>query len=131
MTSNSTTESTTSTYRHKKYAVLKLISGAEVLGEVVAETATNVSLLNPLQAFYTTSNYGVPSVTVHRFCPFAKEDEFVFCWDHVMTYNELNESSVQYYKDAVKSIRTDRDDNDKMAGLEEVLNKLTKGSVVH
>ena len=131
MTSNLTTKSTTSTSNSNKYAVLKLISGAEIIGEVVAETATNVSLLNPLQAFYSTSNYGVPSVTVHRFCPFAKEDEFIISWDHIMTYNELSQSSVQYYKDAVKSIRTDRDDNDKMAGLEEVLNKLTKGSVVH
>ena len=56
------------------FVVVKLVSGAELIAEMTSSTETSIVLKNPLQVVYSSSSFGIPAVTVQKFCPFAKQE---------------------------------------------------------
>jgi hypothetical protein len=113
------------------FVVVKLVSGAELIGELVEpQTETKVVLSNPMQVVYTSTTTGVPVVSVHKFCPFAKKDVYEFKADHVMCLNELSEVSSQYYKDAIST--TEMDDKAEQDVVDKGWSKRkTRSTIVH
>lgn len=87
------------------YVVVKLVSGAELIAEITSKSESSIVLKNPFQVIYSSTNFGIPSVTVQKFCPFAKVDIYEFNLNHVMCLNEISDTSVVYYKAAIDSLQ--------------------------
>lgn len=112
------------------FVVVKLVSGAELIAELLTRDDTMINLKNPLQVVYSSSNFGVPAVTVQKFCPFSKNEIYEFNMIHVMCLNEISDASVQYYKEAVESVSADKESS-KAQQAGQMFSKLSKGSIVH
>jgi len=109
------------------FVVVKLVSGAELVAEMTSSTETSIVLKNPLQVVYSSSSFGIPAVTVQKFCPFAKQEIYNFERIHVMCINEISDASVIYYKEAVESVSPGKE----TAKDSQMFSKLSKGSIVH
>lgn len=110
------------------YVVVKLVSGAELIAEMTSKSQSSIVLKNPFQVIYSSTNFGVPSVTVQKFCPFAKVDVYEFHLSHVMCLNEISDSSVMYYKAAIESLKSPSEHSTNEAHS---VTKPSKGYMVH
>lgn len=111
------------------YVVVKLVSGAELIAEMTSKSQTSIVLKNPFQVIYSSANFGIPSVTVQKFCPFAKVDDYEFNLNHVMCLNEISDASVVYYKAAIESLRASNEQAKE--NHETTMPKPSKGYIVH
>ena len=112
------------------FVVVKLVSGAELIAKMTSTSETSIVLKNPLQVVYSSSSFGIPAVTVQKFCPFAKQEIYNFERIHVMCINEISDASVIYYKEAVESVSSDKE-TIKDSQASQMFSKLSKGSIVH
>jgi len=109
------------------YVVVKLVSGAELIAEMTYKSQSSIVLKNPFQVIYSSTNFGIPSVTVQKFCPFAKVDVYEFNLSHIMCLNEISDTSVVYYKAAIDSLRSSSEQAKDAVGTI----SLAKGHIVH
>jgi hypothetical protein len=78
-------------------ALLKLITGEDVIGDVVDVNEATVSILRPLKAVVSTDR-GVPSINLVRYALLGDMDDFVeFNNEHVMSLTKPMQKAVDYY----------------------------------
>ena len=85
--------------------LIKLISGTELVGDVIEQSKYTITVADPLQINYRQRNdMGPPSVALHRYNPFAGDREFMFMGEHILNINEPSPGLSKYYTAALKTI---------------------------
>lgn len=88
------------------YAVLKLISGEEVIGGVIDETDYNITLMLPmvlrhLPKISSSSGMPVESLFFSPMCQMAEDDTFVISKDQTFFIKEMDPVYIPQYEDAI------------------------------
>lgn len=90
-------------------AVIKLVNGTEIVGNVLGEGST-VTVEDPLQINYRQkTNGGLPSVSLHRFNPFSLNNVYTFLTNEVLSVDPPVPGMVKYYEVSIKTIRSQVD----------------------
>lgn len=78
-------------------SLIKLSNGTELLGET-RKTAAGIQVIDPLQINYKFVSFQpMPTVSVSRYMPFAREPMFTFMADQIIHVVEPREAVVEYY----------------------------------
>jgi len=85
----------------KNILLIKLSDGHELVGELVKDTATHVTIHKPLQINYRYFMSSVPHVSFARFMMFTLEQTIVLDTRHVLTMSIPRKTFVDYYLDNV------------------------------
>lgn len=85
--------------------IIRLISGMEVVGEIVDKGGDIISVKEPLQILYITRSSGTPAVSLQRYIPFSTQEVFEFSWSHIESICEPIEGLEAYYNNALALIK--------------------------
>lgn len=85
--------------------VLRLQSGAEIVGTIIDEDKNTITVNNPLQILYGQRLNGTPAVTLQRFIPFTSQEDLVFKKHSVETTCEPIQGLHEYYENTLKVIQ--------------------------
>ena len=86
------------------YAVLKLISGEELLGSILEETEYKITIIMPMSIKYVPKVMGLKtteSVLLAPFTQFASDDVFTFDKAHLIYLKDMDERYIKAYEDSV------------------------------
>ena len=112
-------------------SVIKLISGLELLGEIVGDSGTHLKVRDPLLVtYYTRENSSTPSVTLQRYLPFSSSEDFLFSHAHVETIGLPVDGLQEYYDGALDTIKKHVDPN-LVADLKNTNMPVRKGETSH
>tara|TARA_R110000772_G_scaffold138575_5_gene247582 strand:- start:1794 stop:2276 length:483 start_codon:yes stop_codon:yes gene_type:complete len=113
------------------YAVLKLVTGEEVLCSVLDEDEYQLITMFPMvvklvQRF--VGNKPVESVTLAPYSYFSADDEFTFQKNHVISFKDMDSNYVGVYHDAVDDFIQNADkqatNNDTMEDIQGVVDRI-------
>ena len=86
-------------------SLIKLTSGAEVIGTIKQESKSSIVVSNPLLLNYYVKGPGhPPAVSIQRYIPFAKETEIEFQREHIITIAAPKDGMNNYYMNALRQI---------------------------
>lgn len=85
----------------KSVLLVKLADGNELIGELVEDIKSHITLFKPLQIHYRYFMGSVPHVSFSRFMMFTAEPLIVIDTRHVMTLATARKAFVDYYLDSV------------------------------
>jgi len=85
--------------------VIKLISGAEIVGTVVKQHDDSLTVNNPLQIMYMQRSTGTPAITLQRYMPFTAQTDLTFSWAHIETTCKPLQGLTEYYTSSLKVIQ--------------------------
>jgi hypothetical protein len=77
--------------------LIKLVSGVEVMGEVVSETKKHIVLDNPIQINYRNIDGPMPAVSVTRYLQFASTRQSEFDMKYVLNVAEVIQGMERFY----------------------------------
>lgn len=78
-------------------ALLKLINGEDIIGDIVEVSDYTMSVLRPLRAIPSTET-GVPTINLVRYALLGDMDDLVdFNIDHIMSTTSPMQKAVDYY----------------------------------
>ena len=117
------------------YAVLKLISGEEVIGGVIEETDYNITLMLPmilrhLPKISPMNGMPVESLFFSPMCQMAEDDTFVINKDQTFFIKEMDPVYIPQYEDAIDKFLgglegPDPQSGDELQKLVDKINDLT------
>lgn len=87
-------------------SVIRLTSGAELVGTVIDTREGTITVNNPLQIAYVARPGGAPSISLQRYIPFTSEEDITFNWDHVEAVCQPIQGLEGYYNNTLKLIKT-------------------------
>jgi hypothetical protein len=85
--------------------VLRLTSGAEIVGSIVKEDYESITVNNPLQILYVHRVNGPPTITLQRYIPFTSEENLKVQRHCVETTCKPVQGLPEYYDSALKTIQ--------------------------
>jgi hypothetical protein len=86
-----------------KFQLFKLISGEEVIGEVLTETNQFSSVRNPLLiSFEKDHRSGVVGVILVNYIPFSKLDTVDIPSSSIMLKTDISKSMIEYYEKSIE-----------------------------
>lgn len=92
--------------------ILKLTSGAEVIGNLQSANSEGFSLKDPLLIYYRHRlDSPMPSAGLTRYSPFSQQEHVMFKHEHVMNTLEPVPSMLGYYEVALKTMIRAMDKN--------------------
>ena len=113
------------------YAVLKLISGEEVIGGVIEETDYNITLMLPmvlrhLPKISPMNGMPVESLFFSPMCQMAGDDTFVINKDQTFFIKEMDPVYIPQYEDAIDKFLGDLEGPDPQSGdeLQKLVDKI-------
>lgn len=115
------------------YAVLKLISGEEVIGGVIDETDYNITLMLPmvlrhLPKISPTNGMPVESLFFSPMCQMAEDDTFVIDKAQTFFIKEMDPVYIPQYEDAIDkfldTVSSDPDSPDEVQQLVDKINDM-------
>lgn len=77
--------------------LIKLVSGVEVMGEVLSETKKSITLENPIQINYRNIDGPMPAVSVTRYLQFASERQSEFDMKYVLNVVGVIQGMEKFY----------------------------------
>jgi hypothetical protein len=93
-------------------SIVKLTTGAEIIGEVLEENRAVIVIDNPLQVNYRQRNEALPpTISLHRFIPFAGTNMVTLKQEHIISKVSPLHSMVKYYEATLKNIQESVDPN--------------------
>jgi len=93
-------------------SILKLTSGAEIVGELLASSDEGYSVKNPLLIYYRHRlDSAMPSAGLTRYSPFSKQEKVNFRHEHVINILDPIPEMKAYYFVALKGIVDAMDKN--------------------
>lgn len=102
--------------------LIKLANNTELVGDIIDQADYTITVCDPLQINYRQRNdMGPPSVSLHRYTPFALDRIFIFVSNHIMNISDPSPGLASYYKAALKTIEESIDET-----IEEELNYAAK-----
>jgi len=117
------------------YAVLKLISGEEVIGGVIEETDYNITLMLPmvlrhLPKISPMNGMPVESLFFSPMCQMAEDDTFIINKDQTFFIKEMDPVYIPQYEDAIDKFLGDLEgpdpqSTDELQKLVDKINDLT------
>lgn len=76
-----------------------------MVGDVIDLADYSLTISDPLQINYRQRNdMGPPSVSLHRYTPFANDRIFIFLSNHILNVSDPSPGLAKYYKAALKTI---------------------------
>jgi len=79
--------------------VLKLVTGEEILGEILSEEADRIAVKNPLLIMMQRTQNGEVGMGFLPYLPYSEDRQFTFKSDHVLVCKEVDsELKNQYNK---------------------------------
>ncbi len=85
----------------KNVLLIKLADGNELIGDLVEDQKTHITLLKPLQIHYRYFMGGIPNVSFSRFMMFTADPVIVLDTRHVIAVASARKAFVDYYIDSV------------------------------
>lgn len=120
------------------YVVLKLITGDQVIAELLNETHDGVVLLNPIRVrtVPTPGSSLSEQALATQYCQFTDETQFTFDYRNIVYCKKLSERLVAYYKRIVNefdnTIIDPRDEpEDQYSDLDKILENVKKDIKFH
>jgi len=93
-------------------SILKLSSGAEIVGELLSSSDEGYSVKNPLLIYYRHRlDSAMPSAGLTRYSPFSKQEKVNFRHEHVVNILDPIPAMKAYYFVALKGIVDTMDKN--------------------
>lgn len=90
--------------------IIKLTNGVEIIGSVVSQDVDSITIEDPLQINYRQRmDMAPPTVSLHRFNPFAKNTTHTFRYIHILSFAEPMDGLVKYYSATLNSIKEEVD----------------------
>lgn len=82
--------------------ILKLVTGAEIIGDVITDAAKDVAsdtivVADPLQINYRYYSGAIPAVTITRYALFSDRQPIKIHWSHVVNIINPREIFCTYY----------------------------------
>jgi hypothetical protein len=93
---------------------IRLVSGEEVVAEVVQETPAFIILNNPLMIESSSSEEGDHLIFMSRYNPYSKDSSVVIKRDHVCVYQTASDTMDEYYTKSVDFCKVYIDDKFKV-----------------
>jgi len=91
-------------------SIIKLVNGAEIIGEVIFNDDMKVTLKDPLQINYRYKNdFTPPTISLQRYSPFAKPEELIFKQEHILNVTPPVANMIKYYQVSLKNIKENVD----------------------
>lgn len=91
-------------------SLIKLSSGAEIVGIISQSNNTHIDVTNPLQLnYFMKSPNHTPSVSIQRFIPFATDQDITFNRNHVLAIAIPKKGMLNYYDNALRVIQENVD----------------------
>ena len=95
---------------NKKYIVLKLVTGEELLATLENKPSDNVVISNPMkiQVFHEQDEDGnlIPNVSATPWCEYSATKKYTIYLNHVILLEDLHEELVEHYLNLVKAFET-------------------------
>ena len=95
---------------NKKYVVLKLVTGEELLATLENKPSDNVVISNPMkiQVFHEQDEDGnlIPNVSATPWCEYSANKKYTIYMNHVILLEDLHEELVEHYTNLVKAFET-------------------------
>jgi hypothetical protein len=85
--------------------LIKLVSGVEVMGEVVSESKKSITLDNPIQINYRNIDGPMPAVSVTRYLQFASERQSEFDMKYVLNVVGVIQGMERFYHYSLNNFR--------------------------
>lgn len=117
----------------EQYVDLKLISGEEVVGEIVEESDFEIKIMFPMLVKYiprVQQGRMMESITLAPYTYFADSDIFTFGKNHIIYQMNLNPSHLDSYKLAVDDFVGRLSEEETVANTEELKQTLDKLSTL-
>lgn len=83
-------------------AIVKLVNGHEVVGEIVSIDETTTTLRHPMMIQYRVNGGGFPSIALLRYSFFGVSSDVWFPNHHVVTLIQPRDSFVKFYNHTVE-----------------------------
>ena len=78
-------------------ALIKLITGEDIIGDIITVNDTTVTVMKPLRAVTNTEG-GIPSINLIRYALLGDMDDLVdFNGEHVMSITKPMQKALDYY----------------------------------
>ena len=91
-------------------ALIKLSNGTEIIGEIIDQDLKSLTIRDPLQINYRQRlDMAPPTVSLHRFNPFASNTEHMFRDEHILNYSVPLPGLVKYYTATLGTIKDNVD----------------------
>lgn len=91
-------------------ALIKLTNGTEIIGDVIKQDSEFITVKDPLQINYRQRlDMAPPTVSLHRFNPFASNTEHMFRDEHILNYSVPLPGLVKYYTATLGTIKDNVD----------------------
>jgi len=85
-------------------SLIKLVDGTELLGEIVDDTPTTVTVSEPLAVNMSYARPGAfPMITLHRYSFFIGNKEVKFKKEHVLTITDTRPGVDTFYINTLKN----------------------------
>lgn len=93
-------------------ALIKLMNGQEVIGNVKGNSPASITLEDPLQINYRlVATQPMPTVSVSRYMPFSSDHIFTFKKEDLLHVVEPKRAMAEYYINALQNYKTIIDNN--------------------
>ena len=89
--------------------IIKLITGIEVVGDMVGQNNTLVKIEDPIQINYKNVESPMPCVSLTRYLQFSKEKACVFEKSNIINIVDPLDNFVSYYNVALKHFESEID----------------------
>jgi hypothetical protein len=89
--------------------LIKLVSGVEVMGEVLLETKKSITLENPIQINYRNIDGPMPAVSVTRYLQFASERQSEFDMKYVLNVVGVIQGMEKFYHYSLNNFKVSVD----------------------
>jgi len=87
-------------------SIVKLLNGTEVIGNIVSESDKELVVNHALQVNYRIrQDTGFPMVSLHKYIPFAGEDNITFSKQQVLNKVKPLPGMIKYYSQVLESIQ--------------------------
>jgi hypothetical protein len=87
-------------------SIVKLVNGTEIIGDVIQDTEKELVVNNALQVNYRIrQDSGFPMVSLHKYIPFAGEDNITFSKMQVLNRVKPLPGMIKYYIQVLDSIK--------------------------
>jgi hypothetical protein len=80
-------------------AILKLVSGAEIVGKVLDSNSTHVTVDKPLQINYRYFVGSAPTASFIRYCLFGSDETTTLSFDHIISQHSIRDAFSKIYED--------------------------------